>query len=85
VRDSFARAIEAADALDGLNLSTVDTARMLRERLGEQQQQDLLAQLDQAMAQLQPQQLQLPAYERDTPPAGGEGGQRRGRRGRRGG
>ena len=85
VQDSFARRIEAADALDGLNLSTVDTAKMLRERLGEQQQKDLLAQLDRAMAKLQPQQLQLPAYERETPPAGGEGGQRRGRRGRRGG
>jgi tetratricopeptide (TPR) repeat protein len=82
VQQALARRPEAAAALDGLNLSTVDTAKMLRQSLVAQQRQDLLAQLDAALGKLDPSQLELPAYERETPPAGGEGGQRRGRRGR---
>lgn len=76
---SFARCSQAAAALDGLNLSPVDTAKMLRARLTKLERVDALAQLQAALDQLDPEQLQLPAYERE-PQGQGRGG--RGRRGR---
>jgi hypothetical protein len=76
---SFARRAASAATLDGLNISTVDTAKVLLTRLRENKRDDLVAQLDGALNKLDPELLQLPAYERETPPQGG-GGQRRGRR-----
>jgi tetratricopeptide (TPR) repeat protein len=76
---SFQRRPEAAGTLDGLNLSPADTSRMLRARLLAQHRDDLVASLDQALQRLDPELLQLPAYER--PPAGGPAqGPGRGRR-----
>lgn len=75
---ALARRPASAATLDGLNLSTVDTAKMLLARLKEQKQDDMAAKLDEALGKLDPELLQLPAYERETPPPGN-----RGRRGRR--
>ena len=48
-------------------MSAVDTARLLQGRLREQGRQDLLAVLDTALAQLDPDLLGRPAFERDQP------------------
>ncbi len=83
---SFERKPEAAASLDGLNLSPVDTAKMLRARLVSEDRKDLLAKLDTALGSLDPELLRLPAYEREVPPVGPAGGsnprQGRGRRNR---
>lgn len=81
VQQSLQQRPEAAAARDGLNLSTVDTAKMLRQSLSSQQRGEQVAQLDAALAKLDPAQLELPAYERETP-LEGNAGRRRGRRGR---
>ncbi|MEZ5966853.1 MAG: hypothetical protein R3F56_23640 [Planctomycetota bacterium] len=78
---SFERRPASAATLDGLNLSAVDTAKMLLARLKEQKQDDMAGQLEAALGKLDPELLELPAYEREAPPAGGGRG-RRGRRGR---
>ncbi len=66
---------EATATMDGLNLSAADTARTLRARLTTDQRQDLLAQLEQALAAIDPELLQLPAYEGQGPgPRGGRRG-----------
>jgi hypothetical protein len=70
---SFARKPEAAGSLDGLNLSPADTSRALRDRLVALRRPDLVARLDAALAQIPPELLQLPAYERDVPDGGPEG------------
>ena len=89
---SFQRSPDSASSLDGLNLSTVDTAKMTRARLIESKDEEQLARLNAALASLDPKHLELPAYEGrgPTPPQSGQrgqGGQRgqRGQRGRRGG
>jgi hypothetical protein len=64
---SFARGPDSAATPDGLNLSAVDTARMLRARLAADQRGDLVKTLDAALARLDPELLRLPAYERETP------------------
>jgi hypothetical protein len=68
---SFARKPEAAATLDGLNLCAVDTAKMLLARLKEQRQEILVARLQTALERLDPALLELPAYERELPPARG--------------
>jgi tetratricopeptide (TPR) repeat protein len=64
---SFERKPEAAASLDGLNISPVDTAKMLRARLADAKRDDLVAQLQAALDKLDPEFLQLPAYEREGP------------------
>jgi tetratricopeptide (TPR) repeat protein len=64
---SFARRSQAAATLDGLNVSAVDTARLLAGRLREEDRQDLLAVLERALAALDPELLAPPAYERNEP------------------
>lgn len=77
---SFARRPEAAASLDGLNISPVDTAKMVRARLTESGEDALLAQLQAALDALDPDMLLLPAYERAVPGRpndSGRGAQRR--------
>jgi hypothetical protein len=52
-----------------LNITPVDTAKMLRSSLAAAGRGTLLASLDRALAQLDPEHLQLPAYERELPEA----------------
>jgi hypothetical protein len=81
---SFTRNADAASSLDGLNLSTVDTAKMVRAKLIESGEEDSLLRLQAALDALDPKHLKLPAYEGagPTPPSQGAP---RGQRGRRGG
>jgi tetratricopeptide (TPR) repeat protein len=60
---SFKRDPWSGAVLDGLNLSPVDTARMLRARLLELDRKDLLQRLQDALDGLDPELLKLPAYE----------------------
>ncbi|MGA1523593.1 MAG: hypothetical protein ACO4CZ_06470 [Planctomycetota bacterium] len=81
LRASFARRPMSAASLDGLNLSPMDTARMLRGRLVAEERSELLQTLDAETAKLRaldPSLLELPAYER----GGSGGGAGQGRRGR---
>jgi len=78
VIQSFERKPEAAATLDGLNISTVDTAKMLKVKLEQQQLPGKTAQLDAALAKLDPAMLELPAYERDAGPGQRPQGRRRG-------
>ena len=73
---SFERQPEAADDLDGMNLSAADTAKMLLSRLEETEQTELASRLRAAMDALDPVLLELPAYE--NPPDGIDGRPRRG-------
>jgi tetratricopeptide (TPR) repeat protein len=68
---AFAARPEAAATLDGLNISPVDTAKMLRARLAEAHREDLVKELQVALDALSPELLELPPYERDVqdPPA----------------
>jgi len=81
---SFGRCPDAASSLDGLNLSTVDTAKMVRARLTEEGDEGILARLQAGLDALDPKHLELPAYEGrgPAPPAGRGQGRRRGGRGR---
>ncbi|MBI4882034.1 MAG: hypothetical protein HY812_20595, partial [Planctomycetes bacterium] len=65
--ESFARKPEAAGTPDGLNISPADTARVLRARLAEAERADLLARLEAALSDIDPELLALPAYEREVP------------------
>ncbi|MGE3172220.1 MAG: hypothetical protein AB7O97_06290 [Planctomycetota bacterium] len=77
---AFAQKPEATATMDGLNISAADTARMLRAKLTTAERKDLLQRLEQALLQLDPELLRLPAYEGQGPgPRPGAGG-RRGRR-----
>jgi hypothetical protein len=69
---AFTRCAASSATLDGLNFSTVDTAKVLLTRLKAEKRDDLVAQLEGAMRQLDPELLRLPAYEFETPPAGGQ-------------
>ena len=81
---SFSRSPDAASSLDGLNISTVDTAKMARARLTANGDGETLAKLQAGLDALDPKHLELPAYEGrgPTPPAGRAQGRRRGGRGR---
>jgi tetratricopeptide (TPR) repeat protein len=74
---SFKRKPQAAATQDGLNISPVDTAKMLRARLTTLKRDDLLAKLQGALDALDPELLELPAYEREMPPEGGQQPRRR--------
>ena len=63
---SFDRQPDAAANLDGLNLSAVDTAKMLRSRLVSPEFDDVSRELDAALEQLDPRLLRLPSYERPS-------------------
>ena len=84
ILSSFSRSPDSASSLDGLNISTVDTAKMVRARLKEIGDEDGLSKLQAALDALNPKHLELPAYEGrgPTPPAGRGQGRRRGGRGR---
>jgi tetratricopeptide (TPR) repeat protein len=73
---SLKRRPDAAATPDGLNITPMDTARMLMQRLKEQERKDLVEKLQAALDQLDPELLKLPAYEGEGPP-------RRPRQGRR--
>ena len=66
---SFLRRPEAAASLDGLNISPVDTAKMLKARLSQTKREDLLGRLQTALDKLDPELLLLPQYERELPGA----------------
>jgi len=81
---SFARKPAAAATLDGLNISAVDTAKMLRARAREAGNESVVKRVQEGLDRLDPSLLELPAYEREVPPArGGEGSRRGGQRGER--
>ncbi len=72
---SFRRKPDAASSPDGLNISAVDTAMMLRSKIDAAKRADLAAKLKAALEALDPKLLELPAYEREVPadrPARGE-------------
>ncbi len=81
---AFARRPDAAATLDGLNISPVDTAKMLRSRAGEAGRTDVVTRIDEALGKLDPKLLELPAYERGGPPPESRPGSRPGRRRRDG-
>jgi tetratricopeptide (TPR) repeat protein len=64
---SFDRKPDAAASLDGLNISAVDTAKMLRARLVAANQTELAATLQAGLDKLDPRLLELPAYENEGP------------------
>ena len=74
---AFKRKPDAAATLDGLNISPVDTARMLLQRLKNRNQGDLAAKLQAALDQLDPELLLLPAYEGEGPRRPSRDGRRR--------
>ncbi len=79
---SFERKPDAAGSLDGLNITPMDTARMLEARFRQSKQEESLLQLQAAIAQLPPKALELPAYERAA--QDGRPSWRRRRQGRQG-
>ena len=80
---SFGHKPEAAATLDGLNISPVDTAKMLRARAQEAGNESVVKRVQEGLDKLDPSLLELPAYEREVPPAreGGGGRRREGRGG----
>ncbi|MFO1050715.1 MAG: hypothetical protein U1F36_00705 [Planctomycetota bacterium] len=79
---SFRRKPDSANALDGLNLSSVDTAKVLLARLKQREKGDLAARLQTALDDLDPKMLEPPAYERDPQGSRPSGTNRPRRRGR---
>lgn len=65
---SLERKESAGATQDGLNLTTIDTAKMLRARLRETKQDAAAATLDAKLRSIDPKLLELPAYEREVPP-----------------
>jgi hypothetical protein len=63
---SFQKKPSAAASLDGLNISPVDTAKMLRAKLSEAKRDELLQALQAGLDELDPKLLELPAYEREV-------------------
>jgi hypothetical protein len=76
---SFAANPAAAAAVDGLGITTMQTAEMLKGKALDQKDTALQQQLDAALQALPPEAFELPEYERAS--RGQGGGQRRGRRG----
>jgi hypothetical protein len=75
---SFAANPQAAAAVDGLGITTMQTAEMLKGKALDQKDEALLQKLDAALKALPPEAFELPEYERASR---GQGGGRRGRRG----
>jgi hypothetical protein len=72
IAESFARDPRAAGSLDGLGISPVGTARMLRARLEAAGREELVAVVDAELtrlAELDPVLLELPAFERGGRPS----------------
>lgn len=67
---SFEKKPTAAASFDGLNVTAVDTAKMLRVRFKDMNRPDLSQKLEEALSKLDPKMLELPAYEREVPPPG---------------
>lgn len=63
---SFARCPDAAGSLDGLSITPVQTAQMLRARLRRLDLDELKAKLDAALDKLPPKAFVEPFYERDA-------------------
>jgi len=63
---SLQRRPASAATLDGLNLSTVDTAKVLLQRLKDGEGTARAAELEAALGKLDPELMQLPAYEREA-------------------
>ena len=76
---SFKRREAAVNARNGLNISPADTAKMLLARLADEQLDGLHAELQEAMDALDPELLELPAFERGGQPSQRRGLRRRGR------
>ncbi|MFN0243608.1 MAG: hypothetical protein ACKVWV_12005 [Planctomycetota bacterium] len=76
---AFAQRPSSAASADGLSISAVDTANMLRARLADAQRADLVVRVEAGLAALDPALLELPDFERNVPAPGGDAG-RRGRR-----
>jgi tetratricopeptide (TPR) repeat protein len=74
---AFTRCPDATPALDGLNLSGADTARMLQAAT-RTARPELFARLEAAMGKLDPELLRLPDYERQAPGTGRPPRRRRG-------
>ncbi|MBL8857536.1 MAG: hypothetical protein JNL28_03395 [Planctomycetes bacterium] len=66
---SFARKPEAAASPDGLNLTPVDTAKLLRARFVTTKRDDMLAEIQTALDKLDPELLKPPAWDREEPGA----------------
>jgi hypothetical protein len=64
---AFAARPDAAATPDGLNISAVDTAKMLRARLSEAKKDELVKELQAGLDALDPALLELPPYEREVP------------------
>jgi len=67
---AFALRPESAASQDGMNLTAVDTAKMLRARGIAEERWELVERLDAALRELgdiDPSLLELPAYEREVP------------------
>lgn len=64
---SFERSPGSAASLDGLNLSTVDTAKLLRARLRESNDGEKLSALQAALDALHPSMLEPPEFDRPAP------------------
>jgi hypothetical protein len=72
---SFERRADSAATLDGLNISSVDTAKMLLAALQQEGHSELAAQVQAGLDGLDPELLRLPAYEAVGPPAQPPAGQ----------
>ncbi|MEE9393193.1 MAG: hypothetical protein V3W41_11875 [Planctomycetota bacterium] len=69
---SFRRKPDRANELDGLNLSAVDTAKMVLARLRSTKKHTILiSRLDKALGELDPAMLALPAFEGPRPKGSG--------------
>ncbi|MEQ8763715.1 MAG: hypothetical protein RL885_07305 [Planctomycetota bacterium] len=67
---SLQRRPQSAATQDGMNLSPADTARTLRGYFRREEKVDQLQRLEAALSKLDPELLQLPAYEREVGPDG---------------
>jgi hypothetical protein len=75
---AFAANPAAAAAVDGLGITTMQTAEMLRGKAGEAKDEALVQQLDAALKALPPEAFELPEYERASRGQGRGGNRRRG-------
>ncbi len=64
--ESFERKPESGGSLDGLSQTPMDTAKLLKSKLQQQEKTDLIAKLDGALAKLPPIAFELPTYEKNV-------------------